>query len=129
MRIDCFEAQVIGSQICRSWGRNTWRPSDPLYKHLKVVNQTDTLLNKNMSFPPASRNSTFIRKAVCGLRLTRLRFSTGMCWCVGEEPAYRSPAQSPRNGPVLNQALLCLQIPQHSSRTPANCIPPAHCSG
>lgn len=114
MRIQCFEVRVIGSQICRNWGRNTWRSSGPLYKHLKVINQTDTLLNKDRSFHPALRNSTIIRKAMCGLRSIRLQFSTGMCWCMWEEPAYSSPALSPRNGPVLNQALLC----RHPSTLP-----------
>lgn len=49
--------------------------------------------------------------------------------CVWEEPAWGSPAPFPRNGSVLNQEGLCVQTPQHSSHTPANCNPPAHCSG
>lgn len=34
------------SKICRTWGKNAWRPSDLMSKHLKIINQTNTLLNK-----------------------------------------------------------------------------------
>lgn len=92
------------AQICRTWGKCAWRPSDPMSKHLKVRNQTNELLNKRGPFHlPWTQWSGGPSTGLDGWGCIS---HWNVVVCGERQPVGQPNPPLLRSGPVLNQDLL-----------------------